>query len=153
SVSLSPRRGPRPARAAPAPRGRAGGERARAEPVPGPADGAAGGPPPRGRPGGPGGGGRNGGGGGGSSARGGLPPARPLEGGGAARLLVAEQDGELRFLLPVSGASGLRWAPIAGLRPFMHDYCFLGTPPLAADGDPDRVWAAVLGHLRRHSPV
>jgi CelD/BcsL family acetyltransferase involved in cellulose biosynthesis len=82
-----------------------------------------------------------------------LPAARHLEHGRAARLLVAERDGELRFLLPLSGASGLRRPPVAGLRPFMHDYCFLGTPLLAADGDPDRVWAAVLGHLRRHRPA
>jgi CelD/BcsL family acetyltransferase involved in cellulose biosynthesis len=81
-----------------------------------------------------------------------LPAARHLEHGQAARLLVATQGGELRFLLPVSGSTGLRQAPIAGLRPWMHDYCFLGTPLLAADGDPDRVWAAVLGHLRRHRP-
>ena len=82
-----------------------------------------------------------------------LPAARHLEGGRAARLLVATQDGELRFLLPVSGAFGLRRASLAGLRPWLHDYCFLGTPLLAADGDPDRVWAAVLDHLRRHSPA
>jgi CelD/BcsL family acetyltransferase involved in cellulose biosynthesis len=82
-----------------------------------------------------------------------LPAARHLEDGRAARLLVAEQGGELRFLLPVSGPPGLRRTPIAGLRPWLHDYCFLGTPLLAADGDPDRVWAAVIDHLRRHSPA
>lgn len=82
-----------------------------------------------------------------------LPAARHLEGGQAAQLLVAEEGDELRFLLPVSGSSGLRRLPIAGLRPWMHDYCFLGTPLLAADGDPDRIWAAVIEHLRRHSPA
>jgi hypothetical protein len=35
----------------------------------------------------------------------------------------------------------------------MHDYCFLGTPLLAADGDPDRIWGAVIEHLRRRSPA
>ena len=82
-----------------------------------------------------------------------LPAARHLEDGRAARLLVAEQGGELRFLLPVSGPPGLRRTQLAGLRPWLHDYCFLGTPLLAADGDPDRVWAAVIEHLRRHSPA
>jgi len=82
-----------------------------------------------------------------------LPAARHLEDGRAARLLVAEQGGELRFLLPVSGPPGLRRTQIAGLRPWLHDYCFLGTPLLAADGDPDRVWEAVIDHLRRHSPA
>jgi CelD/BcsL family acetyltransferase involved in cellulose biosynthesis len=82
-----------------------------------------------------------------------LPAARHLEDGRAAQLLVAEQGDELRFLLPVSGSSGLRRLAIAGLRPWMHDYCFLGTPLLAADGDPDRVWAAVIEHLRRRSPA
>jgi hypothetical protein len=82
-----------------------------------------------------------------------LPAARHLEHGQAAQLLVAEHGGELRFLLPVSGSSGLRRLPIAGLRAWMHDYCFLGTPLLAAHGDPDRVWAAVIEHLRRHSPA
>ena len=82
-----------------------------------------------------------------------LPAARHLEDGRAARLLVAEQGGELRFLLPVSGPPGLRRTQLAGLRPWLHDYCFLGTPLLAADGDPDRVWEAVIDHLRRHSPA
>jgi CelD/BcsL family acetyltransferase involved in cellulose biosynthesis len=82
-----------------------------------------------------------------------LPAARHLEDGPAAQLLVAEDGDELRFLLPVSASSGLRRLPIAGLRPWMHDYCFLGTPLLAAHGDPDRVWAAVTEHLRRHSPA
>jgi CelD/BcsL family acetyltransferase involved in cellulose biosynthesis len=82
-----------------------------------------------------------------------LPAARHLEDGRAARLLVAEQGGDLRFLLPVSGPPGLRRTQLAGLRPWLHDYCFLGTPLLAADGDPDRVWAAVIDHLRRHSPA
>ncbi|MDP9210228.1 MAG: hypothetical protein M3O65_17420, partial [Actinomycetota bacterium] len=82
-----------------------------------------------------------------------LPAARHLEHGQAAQLLVAEDGDALRFLLPVSGSSGLRRLPITGLRPWMHDYCFLGTPLLAAHGDPDRVWAAVIEHLRRHSPA
>jgi len=82
-----------------------------------------------------------------------LPAARHLEHGHAAQLLVAENGDALRFLLPVSGSSGLRRLPITGLRPWMHDYCFLGTPLLAAHGDPDRVWAAVTEHLRRHSPA
>ena len=82
-----------------------------------------------------------------------LPAARHLEDGRAAQLLVATHGGELRFLLPVSGSCGLRRTRLAGLRPWMHDYCFLGTPLLAADGDPDRVWAAVLEHLRRRHPA
>jgi CelD/BcsL family acetyltransferase involved in cellulose biosynthesis len=82
-----------------------------------------------------------------------LPAARHLEHGQAAQLLVADDGHALRFLLPVSGSSGLRRRPITGLRPWMHDYCFLGTPLLAAHGDPDRVWAAVIEHLRRHSPA
>ena len=82
-----------------------------------------------------------------------LPAARHLEGGLAAQLLVVEQGGELRFLLPVSGSSGLRRTRLAGLWPWMHDYCFLGTALLAADGDPDRVWAAVIEHLRRLRPA
>jgi CelD/BcsL family acetyltransferase involved in cellulose biosynthesis len=82
-----------------------------------------------------------------------LPAARHLEGGQAAQLLVAEQGGELRFLLPVSGSCGLRRRPIVGLRPWMHDYCFLGAPLLAGDGDPDRAWAAVIEHLRRQRPA
>jgi CelD/BcsL family acetyltransferase involved in cellulose biosynthesis len=82
-----------------------------------------------------------------------LPAARHLEHGQGAQLLVAEDGDVLRFLLPVSGSSGLRRLPITGLRPWMHDYCFLGTPLLAAHGDPDRVWAAVIEHLRRHSPA
>jgi CelD/BcsL family acetyltransferase involved in cellulose biosynthesis len=81
-----------------------------------------------------------------------LPAARHLEDGRAAQLLVAEQGGELRFLLPVAASAGLRRRPIVGLRPWMHDYCFLGTPLVSADGDPDRVWAAVLEHLRRLRP-
>ena len=82
-----------------------------------------------------------------------LPAARHLEHGQAAQLLLAEDGDALRFLLPVSGSSGLRRLPVTGLRPWMHDYCFLGTPLLAAHGDPDRVWAAVIEHLRRHSPA
>ncbi|HEX3210987.1 MAG TPA: GNAT family N-acetyltransferase [Actinomycetota bacterium] len=82
-----------------------------------------------------------------------LPAARHLEHGQAAQLLLAEDGDALRFLLPVSGSSGLRRLPITGLRPWMHDYCFLGTPLLAAHGDPDRVWAAVIEHLRRHRPA
>jgi CelD/BcsL family acetyltransferase involved in cellulose biosynthesis len=82
-----------------------------------------------------------------------LPAARHLEDGRAAQLLVAEEGDEFRFLLPASGSSGLRRPSVAGLRPWMHDYCFLGTPLLAADGDPDRVWAAVIEHLRRRSPA
>jgi hypothetical protein len=35
----------------------------------------------------------------------------------------------------------------------MHDYCFLSTPLLSPSVDPDRVWAAVLDHLRRVSPT
>ncbi len=80
-----------------------------------------------------------------------LPAARNLQHGQAVQLLVAEQSGELRFLMPVLGGTA-RWrVPAAVLRAWMHDYCFLGTPLLAADGDPDLVWAAVLGHLRRGS--
>lgn len=82
-----------------------------------------------------------------------LPAARHLEHGQAAQLLVADDGDALRFLLPVSGSSGLWRPPITGLRPWMHDYCFLGTPLLAAHGDPDRVWAAVTERLRRHSPA
>jgi CelD/BcsL family acetyltransferase involved in cellulose biosynthesis len=82
-----------------------------------------------------------------------LPAARHLQDGQAVRLLVAEQGGELRFLMPVSGATARLRLPVAGLRAWTHDYCFLGTPLLAADGDPDRVWRAVIGHLRRDSPA
>jgi len=80
-----------------------------------------------------------------------LPAARHLAGGRRAALLVAEQGGELRFLLPVT-AGGQR-LPAPGLRAWMHDYCFLSTPLLSAADDPDRVWAAVLDHLRRVGPA
>jgi CelD/BcsL family acetyltransferase involved in cellulose biosynthesis len=82
-----------------------------------------------------------------------LPATRHLEDGQAVQLLIAEQGAELRFLMPVSRGTG-RWRVRAGgLWAWTHDYCFLGTPLLAADGDPDRVWAAVIGHLRRGSPA
>jgi CelD/BcsL family acetyltransferase involved in cellulose biosynthesis len=82
-----------------------------------------------------------------------LPAVRHLEGGHAVQLLVAEQGGELRFLMPVSGGTARYCVPANGLRAWMHNYCFLGTPLLAACGDPDRVWAAVIDHLRRGCPA
>jgi Acetyltransferase (GNAT) domain len=82
-----------------------------------------------------------------------LPASRHLEGGQATLLLVAEQGGELQFLLPVSGGTGRQPVPRTGLRSWMHDYCFLGTPLVSAGADPDRVVAAVLDRLRRDCPA
>jgi CelD/BcsL family acetyltransferase involved in cellulose biosynthesis len=80
-----------------------------------------------------------------------LPAARHLVGGRRAFLLIAEQGGELRFLLPVAAGSARQRVPAPGIRAWMHDYCFLSTPLLSPADDPDRVWAAVLDHLRRVS--
>ena len=82
-----------------------------------------------------------------------LPAARHLGGGLATYLLIAEQDGELLFLMPVSAGSGRQRVPVPRLQTWMHDYCFLSTPLLSGGGDPDSVWAAVLDHLRRIWPA
>jgi CelD/BcsL family acetyltransferase involved in cellulose biosynthesis len=82
-----------------------------------------------------------------------LPAARHLVGGPRAFLLIAEQGRELRFLLPVAAGSARQRVPAPGIRAWMHDYCFLSTPLLSPADDPDRVWAAVLDHLRRVSPT
>ena len=69
-----------------------------------------------------------------------LPAARYLEDGRAARLLVAQQGGELRFLLPVSGPPGLRRTPIAGLWrrrwSITASQTRLGSPSAASSGVP-----------------
>jgi CelD/BcsL family acetyltransferase involved in cellulose biosynthesis len=82
-----------------------------------------------------------------------LPAARHLAGGLRTSLLVAEQHHELRFLMPVVAGSGRQRVPAPGIRSWMHDYGFLSTPLLSAGVDPDRVWAAVLDHLRRVCPT
>jgi hypothetical protein len=66
------------------------------------------------------------------------------------RLLVAESDGRLLFLLPVVPARPrLRGLALPQLRSWVHDYCFLGTPLLSGREDPDRIWTAVRSELRR----
>jgi CelD/BcsL family acetyltransferase involved in cellulose biosynthesis len=82
-----------------------------------------------------------------------LPAARYLEGGHSIQLLIAESGEGLLFLMPVSGGIGFRAMSVAGLRSWMHDYCFLGTPLFSAHGDPDRIWTAILHELRRNYPV
>jgi hypothetical protein len=82
-----------------------------------------------------------------------LPAARHLGAGLATYLLVAEQDDDLRFLMPVSAGAGRQRVPVRRLRPWMHDYCFLSTPLLSGGHDPDPIWAAVLDHLRRIWPA
>jgi CelD/BcsL family acetyltransferase involved in cellulose biosynthesis len=82
-----------------------------------------------------------------------LPAARHLGAGLATYLLLAEEDDELQFLMPVSAGSGRQRVPVRKLWPWMHDYCFLSTPLLAGGDDSDRVWAAVLDHLRRIWPA
>jgi len=82
-----------------------------------------------------------------------LPAARHLAGGRRAALLIAEQGGELRFLMPVVAGSARQRVPAPGIRAWMHNYCFLSTPLVSNGDDPDRVWAAVLDHLRRICPA
>jgi hypothetical protein len=43
--------------------------------------------------------------------------------------------------------------PIPGLRAWMHDYCFLGTPLFSAHGDPARIWTKIFDELRRTRPA
>jgi CelD/BcsL family acetyltransferase involved in cellulose biosynthesis len=82
-----------------------------------------------------------------------LPAARHLENGDSAQLLVAESADALLFLMPVAGGIGLRGMPVPGLRSWMHDYCFLGTPLLSAHGDSTRIWTKILDELRRTRPA
>ena len=82
-----------------------------------------------------------------------LPAARHLGAGLATYLLLAEEGDELRFLMPVSAGSGRQRVPVRRLQPWMHDYCFLSTPLLSGDDDPDGLWGAVLDHLRRIWPA
>jgi CelD/BcsL family acetyltransferase involved in cellulose biosynthesis len=82
-----------------------------------------------------------------------LPAARHLENGNSIQLLVAESGDALVFLMPVAGGIQLRGMLISGLRSWMHDYCFLGTPLLSAHEDLDRIWMAILDELRRNRPA
>ena len=69
-------------------------------------------------------------------------------------LLVAESGGRLLFLLPVvlcrARPGG---AALPQLRSWLHDYCFLGTPLVSGQEDPDRIWTAVRSELRRVGPA
>jgi CelD/BcsL family acetyltransferase involved in cellulose biosynthesis len=79
-----------------------------------------------------------------------LPAARHLGGGSSVRLLVAESGGRLLFLLPVVPArAGFGGVALPQLRSWVHDYCFLGTPLVSGQEDPDRIWTAVRSGLRR----
>jgi CelD/BcsL family acetyltransferase involved in cellulose biosynthesis len=78
-----------------------------------------------------------------------LPAARHLEDEGSPHLLVAESHDGLLFLMPVSGQTALRDRSFPGLRSWMHDYCFLGTPLVAAHGDPGRTLTTIFQELRR----
>jgi CelD/BcsL family acetyltransferase involved in cellulose biosynthesis len=77
-----------------------------------------------------------------------LPAARHLEHGASAKLLLGENAGRLVFLVPVAGPTGMRWGRSLVLRPWMHDYCFLGTPLIHGQADPHEVWAGVLTRMQ-----
>ncbi|GAA4864687.1 GNAT family N-acetyltransferase [Actinomycetospora straminea] len=87
-----------------------------------------------------------------------LPAARHLGAPPSLRLVTAEHDGRLVFLLPVIEATPHALAPVppgvslgrlglTGLRTWLHPYCFLGTPLVDPDVDLDALWEAVLGEL------
>jgi CelD/BcsL family acetyltransferase involved in cellulose biosynthesis len=82
-----------------------------------------------------------------------LPAARHLEDGASTQLLVAESADGLLFLMPVTERMGLRGMPVPGLRSWMHDYCYLGTPLFSAHDDPARIWTKIFDELRRTRPA
>jgi CelD/BcsL family acetyltransferase involved in cellulose biosynthesis len=93
-----------------------------------------------------------------------LPAARHLAPPASLRLVVVERADTMLFLLPVVDATPRELVPIpvgtplrrlraAGLRTWVHRYCFLATPLVDPEADPDAVWTEVLDGLGAVRPA
>lgn len=80
-----------------------------------------------------------------------IPAARHLVRGLSVRLLVAEQDGRLVFLLPLARVRPLGRRSVSGRGAWVHAYCFLGVPLMRAGADLAQIWEEVMrgGHAWR----
>jgi hypothetical protein len=87
-----------------------------------------------------------------------LPAARHLDPPPSLRLVVVERADRMLFLLPVADATPRALVPVparaslrglhaAGLRTWLHPYCFLATPLVDPETDPEAVWTEVLDGL------